>query len=113
MASLATDLHAQPSFAEWVMDLGSPQLLKRMERTWGQKLAASGAPFQFAPAEGTEFFKPYGWREAEYRSMWEEAQRLNRTMKLAWLWNAIARFYPKKVREGFRRFSGIVRFERV
>jgi methyltransferase (TIGR00027 family) len=113
VASLAADLHAQPGFAEWVLDLGSPQLLKRMERTWGKKLAASGSPFQFAPAEGTEFFKPYGWREAEYRSMWEESQRLNRTMKGAWFWNAIGRFYPKRVREGFRRFSGIVRLERI
>lgn len=113
VASLAADLHAQPGFAEWIMDLGSPQLLKLMERTWGQKLAASGSPFQFAPAEGTEFFKPCGWREAEYRSIWEEALRLKRTMKAAWLWNAIGRLYPKRMREGFRRFSGIVRFERI
>lgn len=113
VASLAADLHAQPSFAEWILDLGSPQLLKLMERTWGKQLAASGSPFQFAPEEGTEFFRPYGWREAEYRSVWEEAQRLKRTMKLAWLWNAIGRFYPKRARDRFRRFSGFVRLERV
>ncbi|MES1245691.1 MAG: class I SAM-dependent methyltransferase [Acidobacteriota bacterium] len=112
VASLAADLHAQPGFQEWVFDLGSPQLLKRMERTWGKSLAASGAPFRFAPAEGTDFFKPYGWREAEFRSMWIEAGRLKRTMKGAWFWNFVARFYPKRVREGFKRFSGIVRLER-
>jgi methyltransferase (TIGR00027 family) len=112
VAALATDLHAQSSFKEWVIDLGSPQLLKRMERTWGKSLAASGSPFLFAPAEGTEFFKPCGWREAQFRSMWEEARRLHRTMKGAWFWNAIGRLYPKRVREGFRRFSGIVLLER-
>jgi methyltransferase (TIGR00027 family) len=113
VGALATDLHAQPSFQEWLIDLGSPQLLKRMEKTWGKSVAAGGAPFLFAPAENTEFFKPYGWREAEFRSMWEEAQRLHRTMKGAWFWNLIGRLYPKRVREGFRRFSGLVLLERM
>jgi methyltransferase (TIGR00027 family) len=113
VAALATDLHAQPSFAEWLIDIASPQLLKRMEKTWGQKLAGSGAPFRFAPAESAEFFRPYGWREAQFRSMWDESQRLHRTMKGAWFWNQIGRLYPKKMREGFRRFSGMVLLERV
>jgi len=112
VATLATDLHAQPSFQEWLIDLASPQLLKRMEKTWGKKLAEGGAPFLFGPSEGTEFFRPYGWREARYRSLMEEAYRLHRTMKGAWFWGLIARLYPKKVREGFRRFSGLVLLER-
>jgi methyltransferase (TIGR00027 family) len=112
VAALAADLHAQPSFKEWLLDLASPQLLKRMSKTWGKKLAASGAPFRFAPPEGTEFFRPYGWREARFLSMWEEAQRLNRTMKGAWFWSLLARLYPKRIREGFRRFSGLVLLER-
>jgi methyltransferase (TIGR00027 family) len=112
VAALATDLHAQPSFKEWLIDLASPQLLKRMAKTWGNKLAASGAPFLFAPAEGTEFFRPHGWREARFLSMWEEARRLHRTMKGAWFWNLIGRLYPKRMREGFRRFSGLVLLER-
>jgi methyltransferase (TIGR00027 family) len=108
VAALAADLHAQPSFTEWLIDLASPQLLKRMSKTWGNKLAASGAPFLFAPPEGTEFFRPYGWREAQFRSMWEEAQRLHRTMKGAWFWNLIGRLYSKRARESVRRFSGLV-----
>jgi methyltransferase (TIGR00027 family) len=112
VAALAADLHAQPSFQEWLIDLASPQLLKRMSKTWGKKLAESGAPFRFGPAEGTEFFRPHGWREAQFRSMWEEAQRLDRTMKGAWFWNLIGHLYPKRVREGFRRFSGLVLLER-
>jgi O-methyltransferase involved in polyketide biosynthesis len=112
VATLAADLHTQPSFREWLIDLASPQLLKKMSKTWGKKLSASGAPFLFAPAEHTGFFRPYGWREARYRSLMEEAYRLNRTMKGAWFWSRIARFYPKKVQEGFRRFSGLVLLER-
>ena len=112
VGSLATDLRAQPSFKEWLIDLASPQLLQRMEKTWGKKLAASGSPFLFAPAESTAFFKPYGWREGKFLSLWEEAQRLKRTMKGAWFWNLIGRFFPKKTREGVRRFSGLVVLER-
>jgi methyltransferase (TIGR00027 family) len=113
VAALATDLHAQPSFQEWLIDLGSPELIKKMSRTWGKDLAAGGAPFKFAPAEGSDFFRPYGWREAVFRSTWEEAQRLNRTMKGAWLWNLIGRLMPKEKRDKFRRFSGYVLLERV
>jgi hypothetical protein len=84
-----------------------------MSRTWGKNLKAAGAPFQFAPAEGTDFFRPYGWREAQFRSNWDEANRLKRTMKGAWLWNLVGKLSPKKTREGFRRFSGFVLLERL
>ncbi|MFY9823971.1 MAG: SAM-dependent methyltransferase [Thermoanaerobaculia bacterium] len=111
VAALATDLHTQPVFQEWLFDLASPQLLQRMNRMWGKNLKAAGAPFQFAPAEGVEFFRPHGWREALYRSTWDEANRLQRIMKGAWFWNLFARLSPR-VREGFRRFSGNVLLER-
>jgi methyltransferase (TIGR00027 family) len=113
VAALATDLHAQPSFQEWLIDLASPQLIARMKKTWGQKLKEGGAPFLFAPAEGTDFFRPYGWREETFRSTWEEAKRLKRTMKGAWLWDLIGHLSSKKAREGFRRFSGYVLLARA
>lgn len=108
VAALAKDLHAQPSYQEWLIDLASPQLLKRMTKMWGKNLHAAGAPFRFGPAEGVEFFRPYGWREEEFRSTWEEAAGLKRTMKGAWFWNLLGRLASKKAREGFRRFSGNV-----
>jgi methyltransferase (TIGR00027 family) len=113
VAALAADLHAQPSFRHWLFDLASPQLLKRMTRTWGKQLAASGAPFLFGPAAGTGFFAPYGWREAQYRSLWEEARRLNRTMKGAWFFDLLGRLAPARKREEMRRFSGLVLLERA
>jgi methyltransferase (TIGR00027 family) len=113
VAALATDLHAQPGFREWLIDLASPKLIERMNRMWGKQVGAAGAPFLFAPAEGTEFFRPYGWRELAFRSTLEEAKRLNRMMKGAWFWGLIGRLYPKRVQEGFRRFSGYVLLERM
>jgi len=113
VGSLAADLAVPPSFRWWLIDLASPRLLKMMEKSWGQAVAAGNAPFLFAPAQGTRVFEPHGWREAEYRSMWEESLRLKRTMPLAWLWNLIGRLYPKSKREEFRRMSGIVLLERT
>jgi methyltransferase (TIGR00027 family) len=112
VAALAHALHAQPSFHWWLMDLGSPKLLAYLERSWGNALAQGNAPLRFAPAEGTAFFTPCGWRESLYRSMWEEATRLKRTMRMAWLWNILMRFAPAARREEVRRMSGLVLLER-
>jgi len=90
VGALARDLIAQPSFAWWLIDLASPGLLKMMSKTWGRAVAGS-APFQFAPPEGTRFFEPFGWHEAEFRSTWDESLRLKRTMRLAWLWSLLGR----------------------
>jgi methyltransferase (TIGR00027 family) len=111
--ALATDLHAEPALRWWLIDLGSPRLLKMIERRWGSHLKAGNAPFRFAPAEGTRFFEPLGWREREYRSVWEESRRLKRQMPMAWLWNLLARFSSEKQRQEGRRMSGIVLLERV
>jgi methyltransferase (TIGR00027 family) len=113
VAALASDLAAPAPFRSWLIDLASPRLLKLMEKTWGRAVARGNAPFQFAPAEGAQFFQPHGWREVEFRSMWEESLRLKRTMRLAWLWNLIGRLYPKSKREEFRRMSGIVLLQRT
>jgi len=112
VATLAADLATPASFRWWLIDLASPGLLKMIEKSWGPILAAGNAPFRFAPAEGTRFFEPHGWREAEFRSTWDESIRLKRTMRLAWLWALIGRFMSRKRREEARRFSGIVLFER-
>ena len=107
VAALADDLHAVPSFRWWLLDLATPRLLKMMEKTWGRAVAAGNAPFQFAPAEGTRFFEPHGWGEAEFRSTWEEANRLNRAdVPLAWLWRLLGRLSSAKRREEMRRMSG-------
>jgi methyltransferase (TIGR00027 family) len=112
VAELAQDLHAEPSFGLWLTDLASPALLKMLAKQWGPMLKAGNAPMQFAPAESTSFFEPHGWHEREYRAMFEESIRLNRTMRFARFWRFIGHFFPKKRREEFQRFSGIVLLER-
>jgi hypothetical protein len=112
VASLARALHAQPAFRNWLIDLASPRLLEWLSKGWGKKLQAGNAPMKFGPAEGTGFFEPLGWREAEYRSTWDEALRLKRTMRGAWLWNLIMSLQSEKKREEGRKFSGIVLLQR-
>jgi methyltransferase (TIGR00027 family) len=112
--ALATDLAATPNLKWWLLDIASPGLLKMMGRTWGKGVGQS-APFKFAPEEDTAFFEPAGWKEVEYRAMFEESLRLKRTMRLARFWSVVGRimtvFNPRK-REEFKRFSGIVLMER-
>jgi hypothetical protein len=71
------------------------------------------APFRFAPAEGTAFFEPHGWREREYLSTMAEAERLKRTFPFAWFWKLLMPFMPAARREAFKRFSGFVVLERI
>jgi methyltransferase (TIGR00027 family) len=113
VGALATDLHRPPSFHSWLIDLARPELLKIMERFWGRSMGNVNAPFQFAPDENTKFFEPFGWREVEFRSSMEEARRLHREMSMMWLWRLLGRLRSAKVQEQYKRFSGIVLFDRI
>ncbi|MGE5233600.1 MAG: class I SAM-dependent methyltransferase [Acidobacteriota bacterium] len=113
VAGLARELHAQPELRWWLIDLASPQLLKMLAKRWGPGLAAGNAPMKFGPAEGTAFFAPYGWREAEFRSTWDESFRLRRTMRLGWLWRALGKLSSRERQEAGRRMAGIVLLERT
>ncbi|MFI5241503.1 MAG: class I SAM-dependent methyltransferase [Gemmatimonadales bacterium] len=113
VAALASDLNDVQTFARWLIDLASPRLLKMMTRSWGKSVAAGNAPFRFAPASGTTFFTPYGWRELEYRSTMDEARRLDREMRMMWLWRFLGRLSSARKREEFRRMSGVVLLERT
>jgi O-methyltransferase involved in polyketide biosynthesis len=113
VAALDDDLAAQPDFRWWLIDLASPELLKWMKKGWGRAVSAGNADFHFAPAENTTFFVPHGWREAEYRALFPDAQRLKRVPRMSWLWRIMAMLQPPKRRKAMARFSGNVLLERV
>jgi methyltransferase (TIGR00027 family) len=113
VAALAEDLAAPPTFRWWLIDIAGPRILKMMEKTWGRAVAAGNAPFQFAPAEGTRFFDDHGWTEAEFRSMWDEANRLHRAdVPFAWLWRLLEPFSSARRKEETRRMSGMALLKR-
>jgi methyltransferase (TIGR00027 family) len=109
VAELARDLHNIARARWWLSDLASPMLLKFLAKRGMPNLSA--APFTFGPAESTRFFAPFGWQEAEFHSSWDEALRLKRTMRGAWLWRFLFQLQPKKRREAQRRMSGIFLLE--
>lgn len=113
VADLARDLHDIARAKWWLMDLASPMLLKFLERQWAPKLREAKAPFVFGPAENTAFFAPFGWREAEFRSTWDESFRLHRTMRAGKLWRLLLRLQSAKRREAGRRMSGIALLQRT
>jgi methyltransferase (TIGR00027 family) len=113
VAALSSEIAAQPDVRWWIIDLASPELIKRLEKQWGDNLRAGNAPFRFAPPEGTAFFARQGWREAEFRSMWDESIRLRRTMRFAKLFQLLSRLAPAAKREQGRRMSGMVLLERA
>jgi methyltransferase (TIGR00027 family) len=111
VGELARDLHGVARARWWLTDIGSPRLRQLMERSrWLGKLQ-SNAPMQFFPEQGTAFFEPYGWREKEFRSTWDESLRLKRTVRGAWLFKLLSKLQPKAQVEAGLRMSGIVLLE--
>jgi len=108
---LAQDLHMLGNGTRWMSDLASPRLLKMLERNWQRNLQQGNAPFLFGPAGNTAFFSPLGWREVTFRSTWDEARRLKRSMRGASLWQLLSRFQSRTQREAMRRMSGIMLLE--
>ncbi len=96
VGELAADLHAQPNYAHWIVDLASPLVVRRTNKVWGKALRAAGAMFRFGPPEGPAFFLPYGWREAEFHDLIEASRRFNRRMPFYWLLSVQQRLFPRR-----------------
>jgi hypothetical protein len=70
----------------------------------GKQLSQAGAQPKFGPADGPEFFVPYGWRPVDVRNPLKVAARLNRLsfgMKFA------AMLPASNGKQGSRPWSGI------
>jgi methyltransferase (TIGR00027 family) len=78
VAQLTRDLHAQKHFHFWLTDLMSPASLRMMSEQVGQRFDSAGAPLRFAPPDGADFFRPYGWRVIDRRLAFAEMRRLKR-----------------------------------
>ena len=110
VAALARDLAAVRSFTTWIVEVGSPGLLKTLQRESGAMTSAAGAPFKFAPAEGPSFFEPYGWRVADVRSLLKAAGELKR---LPFFLNLLSKLPEPKKPPVDRPWSAIAKLERA
>ena len=78
VARLAQDLAGTASLQRWILDMHSPRLLAMIQRNTGRALEAAGAPFQFGPAAGPDFFVPFGWRPERVEGMLATVARFGR-----------------------------------
>ena len=106
---LATDLARQPAFRYWICDIVSPGLLEMLRREGGAELERAGAPFKFAPPEGPEVFRRYGWQPLLVRSTLKAASRAGR---LPWPLKLFGLFPEANGAQGKRPWGGLCLLER-
>ena len=112
--SLAQDLHAQPKFERWLIDLAGPGVLEWIQKKWGKSLQAANAPMYFAPEGGENFFKPYGWEPVEFRDFGEEGRKLKRMPPMAWLFRLQAALRPRSAEKMKKKWrSGVALLRRA
>jgi methyltransferase (TIGR00027 family) len=104
VGGLAEDLARPGSFVRWTFELGSPGLLRRMQKQWNEQLGQAGAPLRFAPAEGPGFFTRHGWRVREVHSVLKTAARLKR---LSWWMRLLAHLPESSGAQGDRPWAGV------
>jgi len=110
VAALAKDLAAGANFQRWIMELGSPGLLRMMQKTTGKHLSKVGAPFKFAPAEGPAFFTPHGWDAMEVKGILKAATKLKRPPLFLRLFGQLP---ETKQPAGKRLWSGVCLFRKI
>ncbi|MGC1362722.1 MAG: class I SAM-dependent methyltransferase [Silvibacterium sp.] len=75
---LAKDLFDARFFASWVLDIVSPGLLQMLLQNTDAEFGSGVAKLKFAPANGPDFFLPYGWKAAAVESQLKAAGKLKR-----------------------------------
>jgi len=109
--SLAQDLAGPPTFHRWALDMVSPALMQRMQKSDGlRNLEQAGAPLKFAPEEGPAFFERHGWTLVDAQSMLHTAARLKR---LSFGMRLIALLPDPKGRTPRSPWGGVCLFERT
>ncbi|HEY6271885.1 MAG TPA: SAM-dependent methyltransferase [Terriglobales bacterium] len=106
---LGRDLAAQTKFADWIVELVSPGLLKMLQKQLAG-LQRAGSPFKFAPREGPGFFTECGWKPVEVYSLLKTPAILNR---LPWIGRLAARLPQSDGRQGIRPWGAICRVRRM
>jgi methyltransferase (TIGR00027 family) len=118
VAALSRDLYQQPNFYWWMFDLTAQSLLEKLQHHQSQKIfkqyfTDGKTAFSFAPENGTEFFRSYGWQLAEFKSTWEETRRLKRAHRCAGFQELPIRWFAKESWQEFRQKSGIALLTRT
>jgi len=76
--ALAEDLFNVRAFQSWVLDIASPGLLQMLLPNTDMEFGEGVAKLKFAPANGPDFFRPYGWGTVRVDSLGKTAAELKR-----------------------------------
>jgi len=113
VSELARDLHDQPAIQYWTCDVATPLIVKRMQKWWGKQMKAANAWTHFAPAEGTKFFQPLGWREKEFHPLFENCLRIDRPVPFAWMIKVQMKLFAKRTEKPMSNWrAGVALLER-
>jgi methyltransferase (TIGR00027 family) len=104
VGELARDLAEHPSIKDWVIDLVSPGLLQMLQGTIGNRLLKSGSTMKFGPADGPEFFVPFGWKPAMVRSILKAGARHKRVP----FWMRLLALLPERKKPRGKEFWSAV-----
>jgi methyltransferase (TIGR00027 family) len=102
--SLAADLLAHPVFQTWILEYFAPTVSDSL-RGGRLRRKMRNAPFQFAPANWSEFFAACGWQMCEIRYLGEMSRRFGRPVPLPW-WVSLLRAIRRT--ESFDQMVGYV-----
>lgn len=77
---LAADLHAQPHFAYWLVEVIPPVALLYMKANpkWRRHIGAAKLRMAFAPSDWRAFYRKCGWETVEFWDLAQAAHTLNR-----------------------------------
>lgn len=103
VAHLAGDLAEPPTLCSWIVEVASPGLLQMLDKKMKPELKQT-APFKFAPEEGVEFFRPFGWEAAQVHSLLKSARQLGR---LPFFLKLVSMLPEKSGPQGSRPWSGV------
>lgn len=76
--AFAFDLSHTPGFKRWVIDMLSPPILPMIREEMGTLLEDAKSPLVFAPEEGEDFFRLFGWTPIDIKSRLKTAAALKR-----------------------------------
>jgi methyltransferase (TIGR00027 family) len=94
VTSLAADLHAQPHFHYWLIEVVSPKVLQFINRKWAHHFKAANAPMAFAPADWRKFYRDRGWEPVEFEDMAQTARQVNREPGMMKVFRIIGQVFP-------------------
>ena len=83
VTELAADIHRQPHFQYWIVEVVSAATVNWVQRTWGQYLEVAGSPMVFAPHDWEDFYENRGWRAVDFLDAPQHAVKYGRVPGLS------------------------------